>query len=73
MPPYIKHLNSDPDVDLHPFQRIQGLLKDPNNVTKYGEKYGLGTREYELVEILPAEETVKMKGRHSFERGPTFA
>ncbi len=48
-------------------------MKDPNLVTKYGEKYSMGSREYELVEILPPEETMHMKGGHSFERGPSFA
>jgi hypothetical protein len=58
---------------LHPFQRIWGPLKDPNDVTKFGEKYGLGNRSYELIEILSAEETVNMKGSHSYERDPSFA
>jgi hypothetical protein len=40
---------------------------------RFGEKYGLGNRSYELVEMLPAKKTVNMEGRHSFERGPTFA
>ena len=72
VPPYFKHLNSDPSADLHPFQRLWGPLKDPYNVTKLGEKHGLGSRSYEMVEILPAEETLNMEGRHSYERGPSF-
>ena len=73
VPTYFKHLNTDPSADLHPFQRLWGPLKDPNDVTKFGEKYGLGNRSYELIEILSAEETVNMKGAHSYERGPSFA
>jgi uncharacterized Fe-S center protein len=73
VPPYFKHVNTDRSVDIHPFVRLWGPLKDPNRVTVCAEKYGLGSRSYELVEILPAEETVNMKGRHSFERGPSFA
>jgi uncharacterized Fe-S center protein len=73
VPPYFKHLNTYSSVDLHPFQKLWGPLKDPYNVTKFGEKYGLGTRSYELVEILPAEETINIQGRHVYERGPTFA
>ena len=73
VPTYFKHLNTDPSADLHPFQRLWGPMKDPNDVAKFGEKYGLGNCSYELIEILPAEETVNMEGAHSFERGPTFA
>jgi uncharacterized Fe-S center protein len=39
----------------HPFQQIHGPLKDPYLVTEYGEKLGLGSRDYELVDILPLE------------------
>ena len=73
IPPYFKHLNTDKSAGLHPFQRLWGPMKAPYLVTKYGEKYGMGSRDYELVEILPAEETMQMKGGHSFERGPSFA
>ncbi len=73
VPPYFKHLNRDISKDLHPFQRLYGLLKDPYNVTRFGEKHGLGFRSYELIETLSAEETIKIKGHHSFERGPSFA
>jgi uncharacterized Fe-S center protein len=37
----------------HPFQQLHGPLKDPYLVTEYGEKLGLGSRDYELVDILP--------------------
>jgi uncharacterized Fe-S center protein len=73
VPPYFKHLNTDRYMDLHPFQRLWGQMKDPYNVTKFGEKHGLGLRSYDLIEILPAEETLKNKGHHVYERGPSFA
>jgi uncharacterized Fe-S center protein len=37
----------------HPFQQLHGPLKDPYGTTEYAEKYGLGSREYELVDIFP--------------------
>ena len=73
VPLYFKHVNTDRSVDVHPFVRLWGPLKHPNRATVCAEKHGLGSRAYELVEILPAEETVKMKSRHSFERGPSFS
>ncbi len=39
----------------HPFQWIHGPLKDPYLVTEYGEKLGLGSRAYELVDVFPVE------------------
>lgn len=39
----------------HPFQQLHGPLKDPYLVTEYGEKLGLGSRDYELVDVLPLE------------------
>ena len=39
----------------HPFQWLHGPLKDPYKVTEYGEKLGIGSREYELVDVLPLE------------------
>ncbi len=39
----------------HPFQQIHGPLKDPYMVTQYGESLGLGSRDYELVDVLPLE------------------
>ena len=74
VPPYFKHLNVDPSIKLHPFQRLWGPLKDPYNMVKFGVKYGLGQNPYELIEILPAAETLDMEGRNVFERGqPSFA
>ena len=40
----------------HPFARMHGLLKDPFKVTEYGEALGLGSREYQLVDVLPVNE-----------------
>jgi uncharacterized protein len=39
----------------HPFQQLHGPLKDPYLVTEYGEKLGLGSRNYDLVDVLPLE------------------
>jgi len=39
----------------HPFQRLHGALKDPYKVVEYGEALGLGSRDYELVDILPVD------------------
>jgi len=39
----------------HPLRWLHGPLKDPYLVTEYGEKLGLGTRAYELVDVLPVE------------------
>jgi uncharacterized Fe-S center protein len=71
LPPYLKHVSSD--VNLHPFQRIWGPYKNPYLVTEYGEQLGLGTRDYELVEILSASVTKDMEtGKQSYEDQPTF-
>jgi uncharacterized Fe-S center protein len=39
----------------HPFQQLHGPLKNPYLVTEFGEKLGLGNRNYELVDVLPLE------------------
>jgi hypothetical protein len=39
----------------HPFRWLHGPLKDPYRVTEYAEQYGLGSRDYELVDVLPVE------------------
>ena len=39
----------------HPFRWLHGPLKDPYLVTQYGEQLGLGSRTYELVDVLPVE------------------
>jgi uncharacterized protein len=40
----------------HPFQWLHGPLKDPYLVTKYGEQLGLGSCEYEMVDVMPVEQ-----------------
>ena len=37
----------------HPLRRLHGPLKDPYLVVQEGEKLGLGSRVYELVDVLP--------------------
>jgi uncharacterized Fe-S center protein len=39
----------------HPFQRIHGQHKDPYKMTEFAEQYGLGSRQYELVDVFPLE------------------
>ena len=39
----------------HPLRWLHGPLKDPYKATEYAEKVGLGSREYELVDVLPVE------------------
>jgi uncharacterized Fe-S center protein len=39
----------------HPFQWLHGPLKDPYKVTEFAEKLGIGSRDYELVDVLPLE------------------
>jgi uncharacterized Fe-S center protein len=37
----------------HPFRWLHGPHKDPYVVLEYGEKLGLGSRQYELVDVFP--------------------
>ena len=37
----------------HPLRWLHGPLKDPYKVTEYGEQLGLGSRQYELIDVLP--------------------
>jgi uncharacterized Fe-S center protein len=39
----------------HPFQWLHGPLKDPYKAIEYGEKLGIGSRDYELVDVFPVE------------------
>ena len=39
----------------HPFRQLHGPFKDPYLVAQYGEALGLGSRTYELVDVLPVE------------------
>ncbi|MBN1993782.1 MAG: DUF362 domain-containing protein [Anaerolineae bacterium] len=40
----------------HPFRWLHGPYKDPYLVVEYGEKLGLGSRDYELIDVLPLEQ-----------------
>ena len=48
-----RSLEVNDDPDLHPFARIHGPWKDPYLQIYYGEKYALGSSEYELIEVDP--------------------
>ena len=39
----------------HPLAWLHGPLKDPYLITQYGEQLDLGSRQYELVDVLPVE------------------
>ena len=43
----------------HPFRWIHGPYKDPYLVCEYGEQLGLGSRQYELVDVLPVEQVTR--------------
>jgi uncharacterized Fe-S center protein len=43
----------------HPLSWLHGPLKDPYVVTRYGEQLGLGTRQYELIDVLPVEQITR--------------
>jgi hypothetical protein len=34
-------------------------LKDPYVITQFGEQMGLGSREYELIDVLPVEQITR--------------
>ena len=40
----------------HPFAWLHGPYKDPYKVTEYAEALGLGSRQYELFDVLPVEQ-----------------
>ncbi len=73
IPPMFKHVNLNPDEDLHPFTRVHGPYKDPYETVQFAEKMGMGTSIYDLIEILSVEETAKMEPpKREFEGEPTF-
>jgi len=43
----------------HPFRWLHGPLKDPYVITQFGEQMGLGSREYELIDVLPVEQITR--------------
>ncbi|MBD3404974.1 MAG: DUF362 domain-containing protein [Candidatus Lokiarchaeota archaeon] len=66
-------INPDLTTDLHPFQLLHGPFKDPYKVAEFGEEMGLGSREYELIEVLSPKETGEMDSSgHTYEGGATF-
>ncbi|TFG10446.1 DUF362 domain-containing protein [Candidatus Thorarchaeota archaeon] len=72
IPPFMRP-NLDPDIDLHPFARLHGPMKDPYIVVDYAEDLGLGSKKYELIEVLSPEETMKMEAPKGVsETEPTF-
>jgi uncharacterized Fe-S center protein len=73
IPPYFKHVNLDPNVNLHPFQRLHGPMKNPYLAVKFTETLKLGTRDYDLIEVLSPKETMrKDPPKGVYERGPSF-
>ncbi|MHA2296608.1 MAG: DUF362 domain-containing protein [Candidatus Hodarchaeales archaeon] len=73
IPPFFKHANLDPDVDLHPFQRLHGAMKNPYLAVEFAKNLGLGTDDYELIEILSPEETIDSEPPKGVsERAPSF-
>jgi uncharacterized Fe-S center protein len=48
-----------PGEGLHPFQVLHGPYKDPYKVIEYAEALGCGSREYEIVDVMPLEEPKK--------------
>ncbi len=40
----------------HPWQQIHGRFKDPFALLAHAERIGLGTRDYELIDVLPVAE-----------------
>lgn len=40
----------------YPFRWLHGPLKDPYQAVAYAEQYGLGSRAYKLVDVLPVEQ-----------------
>jgi hypothetical protein len=43
----------------HPLRWLHGPFKDPYLVTEFGEKLGLGKRDYELIDVLPVEQITR--------------
>jgi len=39
----------------HPFQQLHGPYKDPYVMIEFGKQLGLGSRDYELIDVMPVE------------------
>lgn len=71
--PFYKHVNWDMSADLHPFQRVHGPMKDPYIALRYAHELKMGNYEYNLVEVMSAEELMNVPPiKHSYESEPTF-
>ena len=69
----IRFKHADLSSDLHPFQQLHGPMKSPYLVAEFAENLGLGSASYEIIEILPDEETIKLKPPEGqFEKQPSF-
>ena len=70
--PIFKHVDWE-TPDLHPFQRVHGVMKDPYLAMQYGEKLGMGSLEYDLIEVMSAEEMMTAPPvKPQYEGEPTF-
>ncbi len=48
----------------HPLQQLHGPYKDPYLVVKYGERLGLGTRDYAIVDVMPVQKVDRVPVGH---------
>ena len=48
----------------HPFQELQGPYKNPYIVVEEGEKLGLGTRKYQLIDVMESNSKAEPKKKH---------
>jgi uncharacterized Fe-S center protein len=58
-PLYLDNLPTSMEVQPdagHPFAQLHGPFKDPYVVLRYAEKLGVGSQEYELVDVQPVED-----------------
>jgi len=73
IPERYTRINKKPSKGLHPFQVIHGPMKNPYRVLDFAAQRGMGSREYELIEVLSVAETQNMDmGSFAMESGPTF-
>ena len=42
-------------IEGHPFAKLHGKFKDPYEVVRFGEKLGLSSQNYELIDVLPVD------------------
>jgi uncharacterized Fe-S center protein len=48
----------------HPLAELHGKYKDPYKVVEYGEKLGLGSTDYEIVDVLPVTKPTRTKATY---------